>query len=208
MKKNVIHSRFELKKNAKNRAVYEYFNEHYLHIYQINQNRELDYIVDLAVLKPESHYELNVPWNWLIASALAIGAFAGFFTHLLFNPDLKTILIISPILFTLLYFIVLALKQFSATYVHKRVFISRYASYPILEVPFDQKNKRKFYEFIASLEKYIAHSIATRRIPEEVLQAGELKTLRRLTTLGVLTTNQYNTAKNRIFRKLDTLNEG
>ncbi len=207
MKKTVIHSRLETRKNARNRGIYEHFNQHYLHVSELRQGVNIDYIVDLAVLKPESHYVINIPWNWLVISALAIGVFAGLLTHVLFNPDMRTILIFFPLLLMLFVFVILALRQFVIAYERKCVFLSRYAAYPILEIPFESKNKERFYNFIEQLENQIQISINSRNIPEEVLQAGEMKTLRRLSTKGVLTKNQYNTAKNRIFRKLDTLSD-
>ena len=201
----VIHKRFEIKK-GRVRYIYEYFNQHYLHVHEKKKKSHIDYIIDLAVLKPESHYEMNIPWNWLIASAFAIGAIAGLTTHLLFNfHSIKTVAITGPLLFLLLVFVILSMREVIIAYSRKRVFLSRFASYPIVQIPFDSGQKRMFYEFVALLEKQIEASRTQRRIPEQVLQAGEMKTLRRLAGKGVLTKNQYNTAKNRIFRKLDTL---
>jgi hypothetical protein len=201
----VIHKRFEIKK-GRVRYIYEYFNQHYLHVHEKKKKSHIDYIIDLAVLKPESHYEMNIPWNWLILSAVTIGAIAGLATHLMFNlGSLYTVMIVSPILFLMLILVVLSMREFLMGYSRKRVFLSRFASYPIVQIPFDSGQKRTFYEFVALIEKQIEASRTQRRIPEQVLQAGEMKTLRRLAGKGVLTKNQYNTAKNRIFRKLDTL---
>lgn len=222
MKAPVIHSRLLIKRSGKTRYLFEYFNEHYLHVNEHHKDHEIDYVVDLAVLKPESHTEMTIPWNWLILSAMAIGVFVGLLTHLYFHlssplftwvgpfifgiqfPDTK-VLTLGPIVAVLLVFIVLSLREFIRAADRKLVFLSRYASFPIVQIPMDSGAKASFYRFVQELEHQISQSLSKRRIPDEVLQAGEMKTLRRLCTLGVLSKNQYNTVKNRIFKKLDNL---
>lgn len=207
MKKTIIHSRLESQRKGKNKAIYEHFNQHYLHVVEKRYGIDIDYIIDLAVLKPDSHYEINIPWNWLVVSALGIGVFFGLLTHVLLNMVLITVLIFLPLLVLAFVFILLSIRQFLIAYDRKRVFLSRYASYPIVEIPYQAKNKEKYYDFIEQIENQIRLSTTSRNIPEEVLQAGEMKTLRRLSSKGVLSQNQYNTAKNRIFKKLDTLSD-
>lgn len=202
MKKHEVHARLEVKKK-KCKYVFEHYNEHYLHVSEIRKRRTFSYDIDLAVMKPDSHYEMTVPWNWLVASAVGIGVLVGTLTHLFFHMSLKKILLLSPFLVVVVTFIILSLRSFIRGYERKRVFLSRYAAYPILQIPVDTRRKGRIYRFIAHLEHCTEMSINKRRIPDEVLQAGEMKTLRRLANEGLISKSQYNTAKNRIFKNLD-----
>ena len=204
MKKRVVHARLEIK-HKRNRHVFEHYNEHYVHVSVQHKHRQLEYDIDMAVMKPDSHYETTIPWNWLVASATGIGVAAGTVTHLIFNPTLQKILLFMPFMVVVVVFVYLSLRSFLQGYDRKRVFLSRYASFPILQIPFDARRKNKIYQFIAHLEHYTEMSINKRRIPDEVLQAGEMKTLRRLSAEGLLTKSQYKTAKNRIFKNLDNV---
>jgi len=204
MKKRVIHARLEIKKK-KCHYTFEHYNEHYIHVSEIRKRHEFSYDIDMAVMKPDSHYEMVVPWNWLVASAAGIGVTVGTITHLVFNLTLQKILMLSPFLLVTITFVFLSLRSFMQGYDRKRVFLSRYAAYPILQIPFDNKRNNKAYNFIAHLEHYTEMSINKRRIPDEVLQAGEMKTLRRLAEEGLISKSQYKTAKNRIFKNLDNI---
>ncbi len=204
MKKRDVHARLEVKRK-KCRYLFEHYNEHYIHVCETHKRREFEYDIDMAVMKPDSHYEMIVPWNWLVASALGIGVGVGTITHLVFNLTQMKILTLSPLLVVIFVFIFLSLRSFVQGYDRKRVFLSRYASYPILQIPFDNRRKNKIYQFIAHIEHYTEMSINKRKIPDEVLQAGEMKTLRRLASEGLISKSQYKTAKNRIFKNLDNV---
>ena len=204
MKKRAVHARLEIKKKRR-RFVFEHYNEHYIHVSDTGKRHQIEYDIDMAVMKPDSHYETVVPWNWLVACASGIGILVGILTHLMFNWSMQKVLILAPILIIVVVFIVLSLRSFLQGYDRKRVFLSRYAAYPILQIPFDSRRKNKIYQFIAHIERYTEMSINKRRIPDEVLQAGEMKTLRRLAGEGLISKSQYNTAKNRIFKNLDNV---
>ena len=76
----------------------------------------------------------------------------------------------------------------------KRVFVSRAAKVPLVEISFT-KRSRNLERFVKILEQRVSEALRASELEEKELLAGELRALRRLVEKGALSKQVYEKAK-------------
>ncbi len=188
----------------KRERLFELYNDKYLRVVNKDNKGTTEYTIALISLLPDSSRILRIAWDWLALAIVFLLIGGGAVYYLVWDFSLEsTIYLILICLVSLLlaagavYFLLLKTE-------HNQVFYTRYGNYPLIELMFGKPDKKYFNEFINQLHNKINAEMESNTISAKNLQAGEMKMLRRLTTLGVLSQDDYDQAKNKIFSYIDS----
>mgnify|MGYP006909079993 CR=1 FL=1 len=173
------------------------FNGRYIRVQRKRFKREVDYTIDLAALSPEGKDSYTLNRHLLIASAVSLLAFIILLYTLLahFAAHVAIYTLPAAILTFLLAISFGALAVY--TFEHKYVFVSRQAEVPLVEFRV-RKGDAAYRAFVEDLKRYIHKHAERARLSPQDLRAGEIRTLRRMSSEGVLSTIDYETARTRL----------
>lgn len=185
----------------KDETTLELFDKYYLAVKIKKLKRVRDFKLELAILNPEARHERKFAFNWLAAAGIA--GLAGFYLlSLLLNdmyPDSFLTILAATVVASLLTVIFAGLFALSAN--RKWVFETRAAHYPLVEIPYHNKDKKQVHQFVQMLEGAIEKNISAKGYNNEHLFAGEMRMLRRLANKQILSSNNYDRAKKQMLEK-------
>ena len=140
-------------------------------------------------------------FHWLAAAVLSAVAAYYLINLLLATPNDESFwpilgggagAAILTVLFTILF--VLSIKR-------KWVVETRAAQHPLIEIPYNSKDKKRAEEFVQLLQSAIEKNIADKGYDNEHLFAGEMRMLRRLVKNRILSSSNYDRAKKQMLEK-------
>jgi len=177
------------------RNIFQIKSGSYLSVKQTKTRRKIQFDIDLIALSPDSRIQVNLAWHWMVAMLVSIIAIVIVLAITQFISD-KTILnytqFFIAILVSLFFIFTILFLTFSN---RKRIFMTRHAKLPIIEILISNPNKNSYNAFIDELENEIIITAENRQLNSKQQRAGELKTLRRLSEQGVISKTDYEESK-------------
>ncbi len=167
----------------------------HISIEQFRTTKKIKFDIDLMALSPDSRIQVNLAWHWMIAMLISIFAIVIVMVVSQFISD-KIILEYTQYFtaaLVLLFFVFTILFLVFSN--RKRIFMTRHANCPIIEILISNPNKNSYTDFIDGLENEIIIAAEKRQLNQKQQRAGELKTLRRLSQQGVISQNDYEESK-------------
>jgi hypothetical protein len=155
-----------------------------------------EYRFGLAYVNPQPDRECTVSWNWLSTSLATIVwsmllLYVGLFTQ--YRADY--IVIVSVLLGT---FSMISMLIFYYRTQDKLIFKSYVGNVPLFEVSNHKPGNTEFDTFMTRLDHHI--KLSQEKLSMHKRLVGELKDLRRIRDEGKISNEQYETARNVIFR--------
>ncbi len=171
-------------------------NGHELRIQRNGIRKEINYRINSLVLNDKSHWRLRFPWGWLLVAVICIAAAL---------PGSLIELLPRKIYMGTAYFICLLVIGYSLYRIVTRtalvkIFYTLHAHYPLIEIGRDNPNREEFTTFINHLEESIKSYKQQHKLPEDKQLAGEIRTLRRLKNEKIISKNDYESAKEKLFK--------
>ncbi len=167
----------------------------HISIEQLKTTKKIKFDIDLMALSPDSRIQVNLAWHWMMAMmisliviviVLAIMQFISDELVLEYTQYFIAVLVFLFFIFTVLFLI------FSN---RKRIFMTRHAGLPVIEILISNPNKNSYNSFVNNLENEIIIAVGNRQLNTKQQRAGELKTLRRLSLQGVISKSDYDESK-------------
>lgn len=164
-----------------------------LHVEKKTSRARIKYIIDLLALEDESKEKITLGWKWFVAGLVAILA-------MMLCMEFLPMLGESTLYKAGVYVLGLGVgagcffKAYKETS-RKKIFHSRSANVPLVELAVNNPSKNEFGAFINKVEKHILSSRDGLVISVRNQLAGEMKMLRRLSEEGVISTSVYNKSK-------------
>lgn len=162
--------------------------------------RKQKFRIDLSYLDPKPVLRFRLAEGWLFTTAiLAVISFIliyiGWFKSAMsFQSDLLLIISIASITLTLMSLMIAILKTDN-----RMIFYSQFGRVPILEPLNKNPDKKSFTDFMQELSSHIISAQSKGRMDKTERLTRELKELRRLMNEEVITEQNYENAKKRIF---------
>jgi len=175
-----------------------------LQVISKNKKKQKSFSVDLLSLQDKSKAVVVIAWKW-VAVAISFLLVTLLFMKIL--PDYLTDnknLYLGIILFAGLIGCILSFIQFWKYSYRKKIFYSKNAHVPIIELFVGKPSKKIFSEFISEVESQIKSFSKRVKITEEKLLIGEMKMLRRLSDNGIISKKMYEVAKIKLFTGFDS----
>ena len=189
---------YEVPVNADTKARYELLNKRKLQVELENSISKNTYTIDLLALNPQSIERKVRPHNANRLKRATIPTVAALVLALLvtlYFDAYFTIVGSTAIALLIVVAIYLQIKKRSVTEQRKkRVFVSRAAKVPLVEISFT-KRSRNLERFVKILEQRVSEALRASELEEKELLAGELRALRRLVEKGALSKQVYEKAK-------------
>jgi hypothetical protein len=160
--------------------------------------RTLAYSLDVLALDPTGRRRFTVSWLWL---GVLLGGLLVSWLSLVFLSDLES---------KVTYFLGLAAGgliaalgalMFFRSLTRRRVFVSRYAHVPLLDLLVNNPDRKRFREFLNRLEESVKSAHSQYDMPKDQRIAGEMRTLRRLSEQNILSSQDYEQAKAKLLRR-------
>lgn len=183
----------------KRERLFEAFDTHYLRISSKSSKRQQEYTVDMIALSPEGKRVTLIAWKWLGMAVLFLLVAVSSVYYLASHFDLDHALALLPVTIVSLLLSGASAYRLFCMSERKYVFYTNYAGHPLVEILLDKPDKKGFDEFIEVLRERICQIALSHKIPKDSLQAGEMKMLRRLSEKNILTSDEYEKAKIKIF---------
>jgi len=164
---------------------------------QHKHRRKYKFRVDLAYLDPRPFHVRHIVWKWLYASLAlwtmdAALVFSGLF-------DSGSIIFLGAVTATTVAALMTLLAFFYLS--HNTVYFrSKYGKIRLLELAYNNPNKKSFQGFINKFVAQINKSSSARKMNPSQFLASELKELRRLKDEAIVPEESYEKAKKLIFR--------
>ncbi len=177
---------------------FKIFNDTQLH-YTLKSFRHKDnrrHRVNLSYVNIEPEREVRVAWNWLsTAFATIVWSMLLFYVGLYTQYKADYIVIVAILLGT---FSMLSMLIFYYRTQDKLIFKSFIGNIPLFEVSNHKSGSKEFDLFLARLRQHIESAQARRSMHQRLV--GELKDLRRIRDEGKISNEQYESARNVIFK--------
>ena len=161
------------------------------------------YSVDILSLKDKSKLTTVIAWKWLF---FCIGIFLLTLLMLKILPsylgDNKN-LYLGLILLSGFIGAIFCFIKFWKNTSRQQVFFSKKARVPIIKLSTGKPSKKEFSTFIKSVEQRINNFQAHMEVSDEKQLTGEMKMLRRLCDIGVISKTSYESAKGKLFSGFD-----
>jgi hypothetical protein len=167
----------------------------HISVEQLKTTKTIKFDIDLMALSPDSRIQVNLAWHWMVAMVVSLVAIVIVLAITQFITDellleytqyFIAVLVLLFVIFTTLFLI------FSN---RKRIFMTRHAKLPVIEILISNPNKNSYNSFVNNLENEIIITVENRRLNSKQQRAGELKTLRRLSKQGVISKIDYEESK-------------
>lgn len=173
------------------------FDKYYLHVKEKKLNKAREFKLEVATLNPEPVHVKTGTRHWLIMALIAA------LTDTIFAFEMVTateILGLDPITMLLALITATTLTAlFGWMYLlstqRKWVLETRSSHYPLIEIPYSQKDKESAKQFVGQLQAAIHRNVLDKEYTTETLFAGEMRMLRRLASKKVLSEKSYDKAK-------------
>lgn len=176
---------------------YELYDKHYL-FQTIKHYRDKDfktYRLNLAWLDPKPESVQIIAWRW-VSTALATAVWALLLFYMAYASDVKYDYIESAaILMSTITVISLCLLLYSKQ--NKLVFNSYLSNVPLIEIEHNKPDKASFDSFVHDVRSGIYAGWQNKDIQQMLV--GEIRELRRLRDLAVLSETAYLNARSAIF---------
>jgi len=188
----------------KREQFFEIYNDKYLRVIKKNKKETTEFNIALISLSPESQLISNIAWKWLVSATvfLLFSVISAYYSLQQFSLENAIVLLPTGLLFLLLSVGAVYMLIFKSE--RSQVFYTRYGYFPLIKLMIGKPDKSNYNKFIAEITKKICAEMDGNKISIKSLQAGEMKMLRRLTSQGVLSRNEYDLAKNEIFSYIDS----
>lgn len=175
-----------------------------LQILKSSKKQEQRYSIDILALQDKSKKVFIIAWKWLLAS---LGFFLVMLLLLKFLPQVLGAhrnLYLGVILFSGIIGTILCFIQFWKHSSRKQVFHSRNGHVPVIYFSIGKPSKQEFTQFITNLEKRIKKFRSHMDLAMDKQLTGEMKMLRRLSDAGVISKEDYEKAKGKLFSGFDS----
>jgi hypothetical protein len=159
------------------------------------KNKGSKYIVSLLALHPEGKQIFQASWKYLLASIIlstVLMAGESLIAEMMARENLllNRALIVAAVIIA-----ILGIKEFLGSISRKYIFFTRHANIPVVEISVANPNKEQFQAFIAEVESGITEVQSARNLSPNDQLVGEMRMLRRLSSEGFLSKQQYEQAK-------------
>jgi len=180
------------------RRTFKIFNDTQLH-YTLKSFRHKDnkkHRINLSYVNLHPERECVVAWNWLsTAFATIVWSMLLFYVGLFTQYQADYIVIVAILLGT---FSMLSMLIFYYRTQDKLIYSSFIGNIPLFEVSNHKSGNQEFDLFIVKLRQHI--KVAQDKLPMHQRLVGELKDLRRIRDEGTISNEQYESARNIIFK--------
>ena len=180
------------------RRTFKIFNDTQLH-YTLQSFRHKDnrkHRINLGYVNLQPERECRVAWSWLsTAFATIVWSMLLFYVGLFTQYQADYIVIVAVLLGT---FSMLSMLTFYYRTQDKLIFRSFIGNIPLFEVSNHKSGNKEFELFLAKLGQHI--KTAQDRMSMHQRLVGELKDLRRIRDEGKITNEQYESAREVIFK--------
>jgi hypothetical protein len=177
---------------------FKIFNDTQLH-YTLKTFRSKDnrkHRINLSYVDLQPERECKVAWSWLsTAFATIVWSMLLFYVGLFTQYKADYIVIVAVLLGT---FSMLSMLIFYYRTQDKLIFSSFVGNIPLFEISNHKSGNKEFDLFLVKLRKHIKS--AQERMPMHQRLVGELKDLRRVRDEGKISNEQYETARDTIFK--------
>lgn len=173
----------------------ELFDKYYLAVKERKLKKKRDFKLELAILHPEARHVKHAAIHWLGAASVAILAALYCINLLLNTPDSDNLW---PLLGATAGAVLLGgifVSLFVMSIERKWVLETRIGHHPLIEIPYNSKNKKQAKQFVEMLQNSIEMNVAEKGYDNEHLFAGEMRMLRRLAKNRILSSSHYDRAK-------------
>lgn len=173
-----------------------------LHIVHTKNNKKKKYAFSILAMCDQGKRIYQFKKRWLI---LALGTilimllFPRVQYILPFNIEHFVLYILSGLFFAALLFFMLLVHTFKRRY----VFCSIHTRLPLVEFWINNPSRKEYKDFISALEDNIKQHKEEMHIAYDKQLAGELRTLRRVTEVGMLSESVYLAAKAKLLLMSD-----
>lgn len=158
------------------------------------------YQLDLVALEPKSKFRINIAWPWLLAAAVVI---LTSYTALEILPqyiDINLKDYAFPIRLGSASLAVISLILFVVTSCRERVFVASNTNLPLVRLLIGKPNRKAYRNFLSHLENRILVLSKHLQLNNQQQLAGELRMIRRLSKIGVVSEKKYNRFKSRLMK--------
>lgn len=161
---------------------------------------KLSYNIDLVALSPDTRRRFVWGWKWLIATIITIvllGLLLLIVPYLVEQQSdaIRGVLFLSGLILVVSFLLLF----FKHTY-RQLSFYSRHAHIPLVNMFMGKPDKTRHKKFVQYLQQRINKLQEHLDLDIDKQLAGEMKMLRRLTEQGAITEQQYNQAKDKLFK--------
>ena len=168
---------------------------------EINKlKKNTTYQIDLVALEPKSKIRINIAWSWLLAAAVVI---LTSYTALELLPqyiDINLKNYAFPIRLGSASLAVISLILFILTSCRERVFVASNTNLPLVRLLIGKPNRKAYRAFLNHMENRILVLSKHLQLNTQQQLAGELRMIRRLSKLGVVSEKKYNRFKSRLMK--------
>lgn len=158
------------------------------------------YQLDLVALKPKSIIRINIAWSWLLAAAVII---LISYTALEILPqyiDVNLENYAFPIRLGSASLAVIFLILFVVTSCRERVFVASNTNFPLVRLLIGKPNRKAYNTFLRHLENRIKALSEHLQLNNQQQLAGELRMIRRLSKIGVISEKEYKRFKSKLMK--------
>lgn len=188
----------------KRERYFELYNEKYLRVVKKNGKGKKEFSIELISLSPDSARAFKIAWRWFAATIGFLVISASVIYYLVQHFSWENALYLIPICLLSLLLAVGSVYLLLLISEHKQIFYTTYGDFPLVEILAGKPDKKSFNNFVGELNKKINTVLGNNTISTKNLQAGEMKMLRRLSAEGILSRDEYDQAKAKIFGYIDT----
>ncbi len=168
---------------------------------EINKlKKNTTYQIDLVALEPKSKIRISIAWSWLLAVAVVI---LTSYTVLEILPqyiDINLKNYAFPIRLGSASLAVISLILFVLTSCRERVFVASNTNLPLVRLLIGKPNRKAYRAFLNHMENRILVLSKHLQLNTQQQLAGELRMIRRLSKLGVVSEKKYNRFKSRLMK--------
>ena len=162
------------------------------------------YSVDILSLQDKSEKTIFIAWKWLFFGVafllLTLFLLKVLPSYLNNNKNLY----LGLIMFSGTLGTIFSIVQFWKRTSINQVFYSKKAHVPIIKLRASKPSKKVFSTFINAVEERIEKMSKHMDIAEDKQLIGEMKMLRRLSDDGIISKNDYESAKSKLFSGFDS----
>ncbi len=162
--------------------------------------RNTAYQLDLIALSPKSKFRIRLAWTWLLAAAAVILAS---YLALEILPKFSNVNLENytfPITLGTASLAIIFLILFAATSCRERVFVASNSNLPLVRLLVGKPNHKAYQTFVKRLENRVLVLSEHLQLSNQQRLAGELRMIRRLSKLGIVSEREYNRFKNRFMK--------
>jgi hypothetical protein len=157
-----------------------------------------EYRINILVLNDKSEQKINFGWKWFLAGIIASMLLIPKSISLFATPSLYLEIAFYAGIILTLYCFFMAWKTTSL----RQIFYSFSTSVPIVELTVGKPSTKEFHAFLRKTEERIRAYREEMNIEPNKQLAGEIKTLRRLRELGVVSEPDYENSKSVLLNQM------